>query len=158
MKRSAYYARQKPPWDGICARCHQSYFENRGNTTCLACNAQRQGEYREGLLFEDDPESEHEEARMMGILAEPLAKRAARIRKLRTDRNLTQAQAAERVGVQPNTWARWERAESGITSVTPAGIAAKLDCPVPVWRQTIFVSGTTAPEGSVTVPVIKPVD
>jgi len=41
-------------WDGRCVRCGQDYFTNRGNTTCLSCNAQRQGEIRDGLIFDED--------------------------------------------------------------------------------------------------------
>ena len=51
INRRKYYAGK---WDGICVRCGQDYFANRGNTTCLACNAQRQGEIRDGLIFEED--------------------------------------------------------------------------------------------------------
>jgi len=41
-------------WDGRCVRCGQDYFTNRGNTTCLSCNAQRQSEIRDGLIFDED--------------------------------------------------------------------------------------------------------
>jgi len=50
--RREYYAERK--WDGRCVRCGQDYFANRGNTTCLSCNAQRQGEIRDGLIFDED--------------------------------------------------------------------------------------------------------
>lgn len=41
-------------WDGKCTSCGDDYFKNRGNTTCLSCNAQRQGEIRDGLWFDED--------------------------------------------------------------------------------------------------------
>ena len=41
-------------WDGICCVCGHDYISQcQGNCTCLACNAQRQFEEKEGLEFED---------------------------------------------------------------------------------------------------------
>ena len=51
MTRKEHYGGE---WDGVCCRCHQDYFASRGNTTRLACNAQRQGEVRDGLIFDED--------------------------------------------------------------------------------------------------------
>ncbi len=51
MTRSEYYA---GTWDGICCTCGGNYFQTRGNTTCLSCNAQRQDEIAQGLVFEED--------------------------------------------------------------------------------------------------------
>jgi hypothetical protein len=58
--RREYYAQAKPEWDGICVRCGHSYFDCRGNCTCLSCNLQRQSEITDGLWFADDPEDEKE--------------------------------------------------------------------------------------------------
>jgi hypothetical protein len=53
MTRKEYYT----DWDGVCVRCGQNYFLNRGNSTCLSCNLQRQGEIRDGLIFDEDIEA-----------------------------------------------------------------------------------------------------
>ncbi|MDI9430101.1 MAG: hypothetical protein QM570_00085 [Planctomycetota bacterium] len=66
--RRDYYANQPEPWDGTCTRCGHSYFECRGNCTCLACNAQRQNEISKGLLFEDDPPWERSNAETVSLL------------------------------------------------------------------------------------------
>jgi hypothetical protein len=52
--RADYYSRDGRDWNGICQRCGHSYFECRGHCTCSSCNAQRQHEVREGLLFDGD--------------------------------------------------------------------------------------------------------
>jgi len=51
LTRAEHYA---PQWDGTCVRCGHDFFECRGHCTCLACNAQRQSEVREGLIFRAD--------------------------------------------------------------------------------------------------------
>ena len=51
MTRQEYY---QGKWDGVCVSCGHDYFQCRGNCTCLSCNAQRQGEEQEGLVFEED--------------------------------------------------------------------------------------------------------
>lgn len=58
MTRQEYYgspdAGGEQGWDGVCVRCGHSYFECRGNCTCLSCNAQRQDEEKQNLQFDED--------------------------------------------------------------------------------------------------------
>lgn len=57
MDRTAYYTERG--WDGICVRCGHDYINGcQGNCTCLACNAQRQSEEEEGLVFDDTKEDD----------------------------------------------------------------------------------------------------
>ena len=59
MTRQAYYT----CWDGICCACGHSYFECRGICTCLSCKAQRLGEDRAGLRFDEDREDTRDRRR-----------------------------------------------------------------------------------------------
>jgi len=55
MTRKEHYQPSSPDgWDGICGRCGHSYFQCKGNCTCLSCNLQRQVEATAGLVFEED--------------------------------------------------------------------------------------------------------
>lgn len=57
MTRQKYYqseaAGDEQGWNGICQTCGHNYFDNcQGTCTCLSCNAQRQGEEDQGLIFD----------------------------------------------------------------------------------------------------------
>jgi hypothetical protein len=64
ITRREYYARLGE-WDGRCFACGHDYFTCRGNCTCLSCNAQRQTEVEDGLIF---PEDEKDEDYIYGLL------------------------------------------------------------------------------------------
>ena len=101
MNRRQHYAGK---WDGKCSRCGHSYFKCRGNCTCLSCNAQRQGEARDGLCFEEDPESERNEAAMVTGRPIPGLTPQQRLRLavddwISLDRRRTQRALADAVGI-----------------------------------------------------------
>lgn len=60
--RASFYASEEAGdnqgWDGICVSCSHSYFQCRGNCTCLSCNAQRQDEIKNALWFDEDGEKD----------------------------------------------------------------------------------------------------
>jgi len=85
-------------WDGVCAQCGHSYFECRGNCTCLACNAQRQQEIESGLAFSEDV---IDLPWLRGELEK--LKHPTPLAKILAEKKITQVKFAEMVGVSQPT-------------------------------------------------------
>lgn len=96
VTRPEYYHSGDRSWDGICVRCHHSYFECRGNCTCLSCMAQRQSEIQGGLRFAEDQhewadEDAFRESQTPSAIAARMAKRKSEVERERLGENAYRA-------------------------------------------------------------------
>ena len=71
---------------------------------------------------------------------------AERIKNARNLRGLTQKQAGEKLGVDPNTWSNWEKGVRGVSAPTLVLIARALNFPLAMFTEKEYQVSLTSAE------------